>query len=273
MAKPRKVKKHCRVYQYEADSAAFRSLSPEAVSLLVQMRLLYNGKGNRVFMSVREIQRRVNVGRYKAEKARDELLGTGFIRLLSQGSFSRKAQHASEYALTNEDLDDGTPAPKDYMHWKPGPGGSELSALGKNAVLVSDTDGACEQRRGAVSEPAIRAVGAGEQHREGGFVQCLGVGGKHTAKLPEGVGRERGKIIKTGGRVDCKCGGGAYPNCEKTDGMTLHFHQCGSCERVDRFVLEKGGAYIAKDREAQQIYLEAMKAKAFRQVMVTNAQR
>lgn len=108
---------HVRLYDYELDSDAYRSLSPVARCLLVEMRALYKGQENRVYMSRREIERRLNVGKYLAEKARDELLDRGFIKVLVPGSFTQKNRHATEYALLNEPLDGESVARKDYMSW------------------------------------------------------------------------------------------------------------------------------------------------------------
>ena len=74
-------------------------------------------------MSVRQAMERMNVGQRPAQRALKELLDRGWIRLLEQGSFSRKVRHATVYALTNVPLEDrdGATAPKDYMRWTPPP--------------------------------------------------------------------------------------------------------------------------------------------------------
>lgn len=132
MARKARYQPHVRLYRHELECEAYRSLSPDARALLVEFRALYDGRENRVYMSVREIRRRLgNVGQKRAENARDELLEHGFIRLLQPGSFSRKARHAPEYALTNEPLSnrDGATAPKDFMSWTQ-----------KNTVLKTNTE-------------------------------------------------------------------------------------------------------------------------------------
>lgn len=122
MSRKARHEPHVRLYKHELQSAAYRSLSPEARALLIEMRALYAGKENRVFMSLREIMRRTGVGRCKAEKARDELLDRGFIRLVEKGEFKRKVRHASIYRLTNEPTNpekDGSTPTKDFMKWQP----------------------------------------------------------------------------------------------------------------------------------------------------------
>lgn len=109
---------HVRLYAYELRSEAYRSLSTDARALLVEFRALYRGQENRIFMSVREMMKRLGVGQRRATRARDELIDRGFIRLTSKGAFNRKTRHASEYQLLSEVLDNGNPAPKTYLRWK-----------------------------------------------------------------------------------------------------------------------------------------------------------
>ncbi len=121
--KPRKPRgeAHVRLYRHELESAAYRSLSTDARALLVEFRALFDGKENEIFLSVREMQRRLGIGQRPAQAARDELLDRGFIRLMEPGGFNRKTRHASVYALESEPLDldkAGATAPKTYMRWK-----------------------------------------------------------------------------------------------------------------------------------------------------------
>ena len=157
---------HVRLYRHELDSEAYRSLSPEARALLVEFRALYGGGDNRVYMSRREMQRRLGVGRMRAEKARDDLADRGFIRLLTKGTFTRKARHASEYALTNEPINNGmgATAPKDYMRWRQ-----------KNTGLISNHVGVDDQPRGHETKPRKCAHGVDEQPRKGSKPTTLGV--------------------------------------------------------------------------------------------------
>lgn len=113
---------HARIYGWEQRTSAWQVLRPEAKALLIEMRLLYNpSEGNRVFLSFREMMRRLNAGRKVTARARDQLLELGWIRAVEQGSFARKVRHATVYALENEPLHDGDggTAPKSYMRWAP----------------------------------------------------------------------------------------------------------------------------------------------------------
>lgn len=130
----RRAEAHVRLYRHELESPAYRSLCLAARALLVEMRALYDGRENRIHMSVREIERRLNCSQRTAQRARDELLDRGFIVLLEPASFARKVPHAPVYALTSEPLDpsrDGATATKDYMSWTPPK---------KNTVVDSATD-------------------------------------------------------------------------------------------------------------------------------------
>ncbi len=117
--KPRRDQAHVRLYQHELESAAYRSLSPDARSLLVELRSFYTGRSNRVHMSLREAMRRLNVGRRRAQGAINELIDRGFIRLLTPGAFHRKVPHAPEYALLHEPLDGERVPEKPFMRWQP----------------------------------------------------------------------------------------------------------------------------------------------------------
>ncbi|WP_018174024.1 hypothetical protein [Thioalkalivibrio sp. ALJ9] len=113
---------HARVYGWEQRTPAWQALRPEAKALLIEMRLLYSpSDGNRIFLSFREMMRRLNVGRKVTTRARAQLLELGWIREVEPGSFTRKTRHATVYALENEPIHDGdgATAPKSYMRWAP----------------------------------------------------------------------------------------------------------------------------------------------------------
>lgn len=119
----KKYDAHVRLYWYEMQTPAWTTLSVDAKALLVEFRALYKGEDNRIFLSVREMQRRLNIGQRRASTARDELLERGWIKLVQPGGFTRKVQHAAVYMLTNEPSSEemGAPVTKDYMRWKPDP--------------------------------------------------------------------------------------------------------------------------------------------------------
>jgi helix-turn-helix protein len=112
---------HVRLYAWELDLPAYRTLSVDARALLVELRSLYSGGRNEVFMSVRTMQERLGIGQRRAQRARDALLQRGWIRILAAGAFHRKTKVATVFALNNEPLSDrdGAVPPKDYVRWKP----------------------------------------------------------------------------------------------------------------------------------------------------------
>lgn len=177
--KGRKAEAHVRLYRHELESPAYRSLNTDARALLVELRALYRGGENRVFMSRREIEKRLGIGRWRAEQARDALLDRGFIRLLEQGSFQRKVRHAPVYALTNEpdtpDRDGAVPR-NDYMRWP----SSEKNSSG----LLANRVGAGDRPR--PHSPKLKNVrhGAAEQPRKARLDAGHGAGDQPTDKLP-----------------------------------------------------------------------------------------
>jgi len=177
----RRAEAHVRLYRHELESPAYRSLSPDARALLVELRALFRGEENKVFMSIAEIMRRCGIGRWRAERARDELLDRGFVRLLEPASFNRKVRHAPAYALTNEPENpqsDGSTPSKEFMSWRP-PGKF-------STVLVTNTDGAGHQHWANPGNGRKQPHGAGDQHREARFQGPVGVGDQQPDSLPRG---------------------------------------------------------------------------------------
>lgn len=118
---PRKAESHVRLYAHELAAPAYRTLSVDARALLVELRSLYTGGPNRVFLGIRQMMERLGIGQRRAQAARDELFERGWIVEIEPGGFNRKTRHATVYALTNEPIDDypGSVAPKQYMRWMP----------------------------------------------------------------------------------------------------------------------------------------------------------
>jgi len=127
---------HIRIYVWEMKTEAWRALSVDARALLIEFRALWN-VDNRIPLSIRQMMQRLGIGQRRAAAARDELLARGWIRLMEQGSFTRKVRHAALYAATNEPLHPGKPATKEYMTWSPQ----------KNTVASMATDGSHDSYR------------------------------------------------------------------------------------------------------------------------------
>lgn len=176
---------HVRLYRHELDCAAYRDLSPDARALLVEFRALFKGTENRVYMSAREMVRRLGVGSHtRARKARDELVSHGFIRVLQAGTFKRKVRHASEFALTNEPLENrqGAIAPKDFMQWR----SPYASVSQKNTVFKTCTVGAQNEHRELPRVTPKQPHGVQNEHRNGPVLHSHGAQNEHTDSLPYG---------------------------------------------------------------------------------------
>lgn len=197
MSKPKRQESHVRLYRHELNSAAYRSLSPDARALLIEFRALYGGDENRIFMSVREIMRRLNVSQKPAERARDQLLDRGFVRVLAFGSFKRKRRHATEYVLTNEPLETtpGVTAPKDFMRWRQ-----------KNTVADSTTDGSGIDYRDKPRKGKNPPHGSGIDYREGQNSGTHGSAIRYTDKLPpQGAETSTGYRCRNGKLLNANC--------------------------------------------------------------------
>jgi hypothetical protein len=116
---------HARFYPWEHGSAAFQSLTPNAVRLLLELKMLHNGCNNgTLFLSVREAARRIRVGKNQAAQAFAELQDRGFLRPAALGSFGRPSATrrgmATSWRLTEfpvgEEKGAGT---RDFMRWTP----------------------------------------------------------------------------------------------------------------------------------------------------------
>jgi hypothetical protein len=169
---------HARIYRWERECDAYQSLSCKARALLMEFRLLYNGRINRIQMSVREAARRLGVSEKPAKSALDELMDRGFIRRLRLGSFNNKVRLASEYALTSEPIDtgDGATAPNDYMRWR------------KTTVGDSTLDGRRLDHRDPSGGSGERLHGSRLVYRDCSSAAPDGSHFDHTVKLPGGSG-------------------------------------------------------------------------------------
>lgn len=134
------ISPHVRLYAWELDCLAYRTLSPDARALLVELRALYRpAKGNEVFLSVREARRRLaNVGQAKVQAAFAALEERGWIEEVKAGSFDQKTGtgRARSFLLTNIGPDGGdVDAKKTYMRWRP-----YDDACQKTTVLKASTE-------------------------------------------------------------------------------------------------------------------------------------
>jgi DNA-binding MurR/RpiR family transcriptional regulator len=92
---------HYLVMGKDGAGQAFRALSSNARSALIQIAARYNGVNNGLInASSRALALEMNVSRATAARAVRELIGTGFVEVTEWGRFALKDRHANAYRLT-----------------------------------------------------------------------------------------------------------------------------------------------------------------------------
>ncbi len=82
-------------------SPAWRSLSPVARCVFIELAAIYNGSNNGFLaLSARNAAERVGCSKNTAGRAIAELVCAGFVEVAQRGHFDRKTRHAAEYRLT-----------------------------------------------------------------------------------------------------------------------------------------------------------------------------
>ena len=126
----RKDASHVRLYRFELDTLAYRSLCVGARALLVELRGLFTGSNNgKLFLSVREGALRLGAGKSAVSEWFEDLEDRGFIKPKVEAGFDWKtaarARKATCWILTNEPTDDAAPT-REYQNWSPGPNSKRL---------------------------------------------------------------------------------------------------------------------------------------------------
>jgi hypothetical protein len=123
MSKRTKVKesRHVRLYHWLLNSEAWRSLSPNARALYVEIVARYNGSNNgRIGFSVRDAGNILHIGKNAASAAFRELQERDFLVIAKRSAFSVKTKMATEWRLTEFACDITKEfATKDFMRWSP----------------------------------------------------------------------------------------------------------------------------------------------------------
>jgi hypothetical protein len=92
--------RYVRLPHWMLNSPAWRSLSPIARCVLIELLSIYNGSNNGfIAMSARTAAERVGCVKDTAARAFRELQDKGFIEVSIVGAFHRKTPHATEYRL------------------------------------------------------------------------------------------------------------------------------------------------------------------------------
>lgn len=120
MAHP-KDKPHARIYRDWMDLPSWRTLSPEAVKLLVEMLASYRPhEPNRFQISGRLAADTIKCSRATAAKALEELEDRGWIKVEAFGRITGpRPNRAACYSLTRYPTSDGRPASKAFLRWQP----------------------------------------------------------------------------------------------------------------------------------------------------------
>jgi hypothetical protein len=162
LRKANPAEKHVRLYRWELQSAAYRSLSLRARCLLVELKALYNGSNNgELFLSVRDAAARLKTGLHQATAAFRELVDRGFIKPRQRGSFHWKQRHATSWLLTEYDDDmTGHEATKEFMKWQPDDAVKNKTRLPERQQSVAGT--ATDERSAydSVAGPATDSPGS-----------------------------------------------------------------------------------------------------------------
>jgi hypothetical protein len=140
--------RYVKLDHYLLKSPAWRSLSPGAKCLLIEVWQRHNGINNgEISYSVREAAKSLRCSKNTAAKWFQELVERGILKPRQPGSFTYKKRHATEWEITAEQFR-GKPASKDFMRWKP-PDETQ------NPVPVRGTDGPSQRDRRMHEEAKI----------------------------------------------------------------------------------------------------------------------
>jgi hypothetical protein len=138
-----KESRHVRLYHWVLKSEAWRSLSPKARALYVEVATRYNGSNNgRIGFSVRDAAKALHIGKHAASTAFAELQDRGFLVIEKRSAFSLKIKMATEWRLTEFPCDvTNTLSTRDFMRWSP-EAQSSVAVAGPT-VAVAGQYGSC----------------------------------------------------------------------------------------------------------------------------------
>jgi hypothetical protein len=116
-----KESRHVRLYHWFLKSEAWRSLSPNARALYIEVAARYHGSNNgQISFSVREARDALHIGKNAAAAAFKELQDRGFLVIAKASAFSVKTKTATEWRLTEFACDvTNAFSTKDFMRWSP----------------------------------------------------------------------------------------------------------------------------------------------------------
>lgn len=113
-----KASRHVRLHHWLLESAAWRSLSPHARALLIEIWQRYTGINNgAISYSHREAAEALQVGHNRPITLFRELENKGFIVAMKRGHFQMKGGPATEWRITALECGNDSPT-KDFMRWR-----------------------------------------------------------------------------------------------------------------------------------------------------------
>ena len=121
---------HTRLYRWERNCDAYRSLSVYSKCLLDELKNRYSGENNGdIHLSTREGAELLDCSKNTITKSLRELEERGFIRPKRKGSFNLKTKDATTWILTREPYRN-EPATKDFMRWRRPHAAPNMAPLG-----------------------------------------------------------------------------------------------------------------------------------------------
>lgn len=132
--------KHVRIYRWMMQSPAWHDLAPGARCTMLELYDVYPGNEQAVYMSVRELARRLGVNKDTAARYLWECEAHGFVRCRQAGAFTWKTRHASKWVLTEYYYAGATPT-KDFMYWRPGQVLTDRPCPGESAKKIKTRSG------------------------------------------------------------------------------------------------------------------------------------
>lgn len=144
--KQRKAKgsRYVQLFHFMLNCPAWRSLSPVARAVYVQIASRYMGSNNgRIPYAVREGEDELGVGKSTVQRALNDLVQRGFIVLVKDSKFTQKLKHAREWRLTEHFCDiSQRSATKDFMRWEPSKIQNSVPVVGLTVPVVGPS-GTC----------------------------------------------------------------------------------------------------------------------------------
>lgn len=119
-AKGRRKTPHFVMLRHDIiDSPAYRSLSPRAKAVYIQLLRLYNGSNNGyINLGCRDAGELCNIGKNTAGFSFQELIEKGFIKIGKDSSFNVKSRKSRSWILTHYHCNNAPPT-NEWRKWKP----------------------------------------------------------------------------------------------------------------------------------------------------------